>query len=113
MASVDLNEICILYYANPSRPSKVSVFGVVQPKCGKMRIRITPNTENFYSVFLKLKWPQHCHVFCGMPDGYSEATMVFTKLMKPLHFILRSYGYLSVALADDSYRQGHTFLHVK
>ena len=106
-------EICILYCANPSRSSKVSVFGVVQPECGKMRITITPNTDTFYSVFLKLKWPEHCYVFWGMPNGYSEATMLFIKLMKPLHFILRSHGYLSVVLADDSYRQGHTFLHVK
>ena len=44
-----------------------------------------------------------------MPNGYIKAMRVFTKLLKPPFFILRSHGYLSVAFVDDSYLQGHTF----
>ena len=43
-----------------------------------------------------------------MPNGYSEAVRVFTKLLKPPFSILRSHGYLSVVFVDDSYLQGHT-----
>ena len=29
---------------------KMSLFGVVQSECGRMRTRITPNTDTFYAV---------------------------------------------------------------
>ena len=29
---------------------KVSIFGVIQSECGKIRSRITPNTDTFYAV---------------------------------------------------------------
>ena len=44
-----------------------------------------------------------------MSNRYSEVMKVFTKLLKPPFSILRSFSYLSVVFADDSYLQGHTF----
>ena len=44
-----------------------------------------------------------------MPNGYSEAMMVFTKLLKPLFSVLRCHRYLSVVFVDNSYLQGRTF----
>ena len=31
------------------------VFGVIQSECGKMRTRITPNTDTFYTVLITTK----------------------------------------------------------
>ena len=44
-----------------------------------------------------------------MPNGYSEAVRVFTKLLKPPFSILRSHGYLPVVIVDNPHLQGHTF----
>ena len=44
-----------------------------------------------------------------MPNGYSEAVWVFTKLLKPPFSILRSHGYLPVVIVDNPHLQGHTF----
>ena len=57
----------------------------------------------------RFQWQEHCHTFRGMPNWYTEAVRVFTKLLKPSFSILRSYGYLSVVFVDLSYLQGHTF----
>ena len=73
--------------------------------------------DAFYTVpihpdhqkFLKFKWQKHCYAFRGMSNGYSEAMRVFTKLLKPPFSTLKSHGYQSVVIVDDSYLQGHTF----
>ena len=33
----------------------------IQPKCGKMRIRITSNTDTFHIVWVSWYWPHHPH----------------------------------------------------
>ena len=44
-----------------------------------------------------------------MPNRYSDAMRLFTKVLKPAFFYLRKVGYLSVVYVDDSYLQGETF----
>ena len=73
-------ERCILYGANPSRPSKVQEHG-----------------------------QEHCYAFRGMLNGYNEAMRVFIKLLKLPFSILRSHGNLSAVFVDESYLQGRTF----
>ena len=44
-----------------------------------------------------------------MRNEYSEAKRVFTELLKPPYSTLKNYGYLSVVLVEEFYRQGHIF----
>ena len=43
-----------------------------------------------------------------MPNGYSDAMRIFTKILKPVFGHLRQEGHLSVIFVDDSYLQGDT-----
>ena len=47
--------------------------------------------------------------FLCMPNGYSEAMRVFTKVLKPPFAYLRTQGHLSVVYVDDTYLQGDTY----
>ena len=43
-----------------------------------------------------------------MPNGYSNAMRVVTKMLKPPFSTLRKQGFISVIFVDDSYLQGGT-----
>ena len=43
-----------------------------------------------------------------MPNGFSDAMRVFTKVSKPVYVYLRQQGYMSIIFVDDSYLQGDT-----
>ena len=70
----------------------------------------------FYSIpihpthrkYLKFFW-KHSYEYVVMPNGYSDAPRVFTKVSKPGFAELRAAGHLSVVFLDDSYLQGDTF----
>ena len=46
-----------------------------------------------------------------MPNGYAQAPLLFTKLLKEPFGFLRKHGYASVVYIDDSYLQGDTYKH--
>ena len=87
-------------YEHFKMDSLQSVLNIITPNCWMASVDLK---DAFYKVpihpnhqkFLKFKWQEHCYTFRGMPNGYSEAMRVFTKLLKPPFSILRSYGYLS------------------
>ena len=72
--------------------------------------------DAFYSVpineghkkYLKFMWQGNAFQFKAMPNGYIDATKVFTKLLKPVFSTLRELGYESVIYVDDSLLQGDT-----
>ena len=43
-----------------------------------------------------------------MPNGFSEAMRIFTKMLKPLFTTLQKKGHFSITFIDDSYFQGNT-----
>ena len=53
-------------------------------------------------------WYQKFYKYLGIPNRYSNAMRVFTKMIKPPFATLRKQGFISVILADDSYLQGKT-----
>ena len=53
-------------------------------------------------------WYQKFYQYLGMPNGYSDAMRVFTKMLKPPLATLRKQGVISVIFVDDSYLQGST-----
>ena len=44
-----------------------------------------------------------------MPNGYAQAPLIFTKLLKQPFDFLRKHGYSSVVYIDYSYLQGDTY----
>ena len=62
-----------------------------------------------YQKFFKSIHKRIPYEFSSMPNGYSDAMRVFTKVLKPAFSYLREIGYLSVAYVDDSCLQGETF----
>ena len=68
-------------------------------------VRIHPESRKY----LRFIWRDKLYQFTALPNGYSAAPRLFTKLLKPIYAKLRSEGYISVAYIDDSYLQGSTY----
>ena len=74
-------------------------------------------SDAYYSVnickndrkYLRFIWRGQLYQFTACPNGLSSAPRLFTKLMKPAYYYLRSKGFLSVAYIDDCYLQGMTY----
>ena len=58
--------------------------------------------------YLKFLWDGQVLAFLAMPNGYSDAKHIFTKILKPPFKVLREEGHLSVVYVDDVYLQGDT-----
>ena len=105
-------------YEHFKMDSLQSVLNIIRPNCWMASVDLK---DAFYKVpihpdhqkFLKFKWQEHCYTFRGMPNGYSEAMRVFTKLLKSPFSILRSHGYLSQYLRTTPIFRDIRFLHVK
>ena len=87
------------------------VFKIIQPNCWMASVDLkdsfyTIPIHNAYQKYFKFMWHQKCYKYLGMPNGYSDAMRVFTKMLKPLFATLRKQGFISVIFADDSYLQG-------
>ena len=73
--------------------------------------------DAFYSVpvhprhhrYLKFIWDGTPYYYTCMPNGYSDAMRIFTKLLKPPFACLRKAGFPSVVYVDDTYLQHRTF----
>ena len=46
--------------------------------------------------------------YLDMPNRYSDAMRVFTKMLKPPFATLQKQNFISVIFVDDSYLQGNT-----
>ena len=60
------------------------------------------------SKIFKFEWFKGFSKIIGMPNGYSEAMITFTKILKPVFGYLRPGSYLSVIFVDDSNLQVST-----
>ena len=61
-----------------------------------------------HQKYFMFEWLEKNYKFIAMPNGFSDAMHVFTKVSKPIQAYLRQQGYMSVIFVDDSYLQGHT-----
>ena len=68
----------------------------------------TVTVHNSHQKYFKLEWFQGFYKFIGMPNEYSEAMIIFTKIVRPVFGYLRQEGYLSIIFFNDSYLQGNT-----
>ena len=81
MASVDLKDA---YYSIPIHPK--------------------------HCKFLKFLWEGSYYGYTCLPNGYSDAMRIFTKLLKPIYGRLRMMGFQSVAYVDDNFLQGDDWM---
>ena len=67
------------------------------------------NIHYLFRKYLRFTWNNQLFEFNCLPNGYSGAPRLFTKIMKPLFGKLRSEGYLSVFYLDDSLQIGSSY----
>ena len=80
-------------------------FGSVDLKDAYYSIPIHEN----YQKYLKLFWKEECYQYIVLPNGFSPAVRVFTKVLTPPFKYLRSKEHFSVKDIDDSLLLGETF----
>ena len=62
-----------------------------------------------YKKFFTCYWQGRFYEYNRMPNGYAQAPLLFTKLLRQLFGFLRKQGLLSVIYLDDSYLQGDSY----
>ena len=103
-----------VYYNHFKMESLENVLNIMQPNIWMASVDLR---DEFYTVpvhpghqkYLRFKWNNTLYQFKVMPNGYSEAMSVFTKLLKVSFGLVRQKGHLSVVFADDTYLQGSNF----
>ena len=68
-------------------------------------VRVNTNFQRYFTCY----WKECYYEFLRMPNGYAQASVLFTKLLKQPFGFLRKHGYASVVYIDDSYLQGDTY----
>ena len=61
-----------------------------------------------HQKYFKFEWFNQFYKFLGMPNGYSDAMRIFTKILKPVFRYVRKQGHLSIVFVDDSYLKPDT-----
>ena len=61
-----------------------------------------------HQKYFKFEWINKVYRFAEMPNGYSVAMQIFTKILKSVYVSLRQKGHLSVVFVDDLYLQRNT-----
>ena len=80
-------------------------FGSVDLKDAYYSIPIHEN----YQKYLKLFWKEEYYQYIVLPNGFSPAVRVFTKVLTPPFKYLKSKGHLSVKYIDGFLLLGETF----
>ena len=62
-----------------------------------------------YKRYFTCYWQGRFYEYNRMPNGYAQAPLLFTKILKHPFAMLRKQGLLSVMYLDDSYLQGDSY----
>ena len=81
--------------------------GSIDLKDAYYSVRVNESFQKYFTCY----WNGCYYEFLRMPNGYAQATLIFTKLLKQPFGFLRKRGYSSVVYIDDSYLQGDTYAH--
>ena len=66
--------------------------------------------HHLYKKFFTFYWHGRFYEYNRMPNGYAQAPLLFTKILKqPFAALQRLRGLLSVVYLDDSYLQGDSY----
>ena len=61
--------------------------------------------------FFMFEWTRKFCKFVGIPNVYSDAMRIFTKILKPVFGHLRQEDHLSVMFVNDCYLHGKAGVH--
>ena len=78
--------------------------GSIDLKDAYYSVRVMESHQRFFTFY----WDMAYYEYVRMPNGYAQAPLIFTKLLKQPFSFLRKQGYASVIYIDDSYLQGDT-----
>ena len=62
-----------------------------------------------HQKYLTFSWQHKYYKFTCLPNGYAQAPMIFTNLLKQPFSFLRRRGYHSIIYIDDAYLQGDSY----
>lgn len=82
-------------------------FGSIDLKDAYYSVNINP----MFRKFLRFTWKGQMYEFNCLPNGYSAAPRIFTKIIKTLFAKLRAEGFISVFYLDDSLLIANSFEH--
>ena len=77
---------------------KNCLFASIDFKHAYFSVRISPEHRHFF----RFHWKGRHYQFTCLPQGFSPAPRIFTKLMKPAYSHLREHGAVIVSYIDDS-----------
>ena len=66
-----------------------------------------------YQKYLKFQWRDKLYKYLALPNGFSPAPRIFTKLLKPIFAYLRKKGHTLSGYIDDMYLQADNQYEVK
>ena len=82
------------------------VFKIIQPNCWMVSVDLKNifymiAFHNAYQNNFEFMWYQKFYKYLGMPNRYSGAMKVFTKMLKPPFATPRKQGFIFVIFVDD------------
>ena len=81
--------------------------GSIDLKDAYYSVWVNPCFQKYFTCY----WQGCYYEFLRMPNGYAQAPLLFTKLLRQPFGFLRKHGYASVVYIDDSYLQGDKYSH--
>ena len=79
--------------------------GSIDLKDAYYSVRVRPDQQKYFIFY----WRHAYYEYIRMPNGYAQAPLLFTKILKKPFRFLRKHGLESVVYIDDSYLQGDTY----
>ena len=109
-----LNENVVYLHFKMNTLKDVVTVSLIKPNCFMASIDLK---DAYYSVpiavthqkYLKFQWKHNLYAFTCFPNGLAFCPRKFTKLLKPVHSVLRRLGHVSSPYIDDSYLQGDDY----
>ena len=89
------------------------VFKIILPNCWMASVDLKDAfynipSNNAYQKYFKSMWYQKFYKYLGVPNEYSDAMRVLTKMLKLSFATLPKQGFISIIFVDDSYLQKRT-----
>ena len=102
---------CYIRYVHFKMESLGDVLNIIKPGVWMASVDLQ---EAYYTIpvhpdhqkYLTFSWQHKYYKFTCLPNGYAQAPMLFTKLLKHLFSFLRRRGHHSIIYIADAYLQG-------
>ena len=105
---------CYIRYVHFKVESLGDVLNIIKPGVWMASVDLQ---DAYYTIpvhpdhqkYLTFSWQHKYYKFTCLPNGYAQAPMIFTKLLKHPFSFLRRRGHHSIIYIDDAYLQGDSY----